>query len=96
MKFNKEKCKTCMFHGVANTMEIKVYCNYILLTEQACLYCDGKGTKDKRGNDFENCKLYQKGKRMPDKQNWSETHNTIGARHEDIFKDKWELDDSEY
>ena len=70
-KFNKEKCYTCRFHGVGSLgypitvkgRRVKVYCDYATIMEETCLYpLNGYKTKDVRGEDSENCKLYEPGR----------------------------------
>ncbi len=73
-KFNKEMCKQCRFHGRISGVDTgTVFCNYASLTDSSCLYRKGSHIFDKRGNEPENCKLYEEGTKIRDKSNWQET-----------------------
>lgn len=58
-KFNKRKCRTCKYHGMESN---KVICYYAGLKGRACLRRVGKEVVDTRGEDFNKCKLYERGK----------------------------------
>lgn len=69
-KFNKAKCRKCKYSAPGRSIYIcesmnddkTVYCNYSGITKETCLSRDketGK-TVDKRGNDFDHCKLFKK------------------------------------
>lgn len=70
-KFDKKKCMKCKYHGVGcggetvrrrNEM-VHVYCNYSSITNSTCLKRGPHGTvTDLRGDDYNNCKLYDPGK----------------------------------
>ena len=61
-KFNKSKCATCKYHGKLNNGDgRKVHCYYVGSTGRACLRRVGKEVIDIRGNDFNNCLIYEKG-----------------------------------
>ena len=65
--FNKQKCKTCKYHGYLGSsgyeIPYNVMCNYAAITNQTCHY-KGEGGKveDRRGSDPENCQLYTEGR----------------------------------
>ena len=71
-KFDKRKCLKCKYHGLGcggypvkvgfNGKSIPVFCNYSL-SERTCLRKQKDGQIiDIRGNDYNNCKLYEAGK----------------------------------
>lgn len=58
-KFNKAKCIKCTYSiNLGDTSY--VFCNYAQSTKSTCIYRDGKTIKDKRGDDYNNCLLYNK------------------------------------
>ena len=65
-KFNKEKCRTCMFHAGCRT-ELhghynRVVCNYGEVTHTSCLQRQPDGSvKDIRGDDYDNCLCFKEG-----------------------------------
>ena len=79
-KFNKSKCSTCRFRGnLSSTSVDNIYCNYTTLADKTCLHRVGKQVRDRRGSNYNNCKLYSEGKRMQDKADWKE-NNMAGLR----------------
>lgn len=56
--FNKAKCKKCKYHGRGFS---GVVCYYSVYNNRACLYRDGKEVKDRRGQDPNECLLFEKG-----------------------------------
>lgn len=56
-KMSKSKCRKCKYHGVNNAFG-GVYCNYLMLK------------KEMRKSDPDNCKEYEKGKRIRDKADY--------------------------
>ena len=71
-KFSKRKCLDCIYHTLTSQgyptrikqgnkyHTLNVACNYCELTKQTCLCLDGgKNIVDKRGNDYNNCKLFK-------------------------------------
>ena len=68
-KFNKKKCLKCKYHGTGcghsvktQAGVLKVHCNYSIV-DKTCLQKLDDGTIiDRRGDDYDNCKLYEKGK----------------------------------
>ncbi len=60
-KFNKNKCKKCKYHGGANINGNTIHC-YYANTGKTCLHRVGKEIIDRRGNDYNNCLLYERGK----------------------------------
>lgn len=70
-KFDKEKCATCRWSCVngnlgyttgyfdekAQKYPIHVYCN-VSATGNTCLEREGNKLVDRRGEDYDNCKLY--------------------------------------
>ena len=75
-KFSKTKCKTCAYHGsITGIATGTIYCNYGAIAESSCLYRGKHGeVLDRRGDDRFNCKLYMKGAKIRDKQNWQESN----------------------
>jgi len=71
-KFNKEKCNKCKYHGEGcggygvsdSKRDYKpVYCNYSGATGTTCLrHKSSNIIEDIRGKDYENCRLYKRGK----------------------------------
>lgn len=69
-KFNKKKCLKCMYHGINHLgyptriygTTVRAYCNYATITGQLCTFRDGRKTEDRRGKDYNDCKLYHEGK----------------------------------
>ena len=62
--FNKKKCEKCKFHGrmMGSTGYSQVFCYYSAHNQRSCLERDGKRIKDRRGNDPNECKLFESGK----------------------------------
>lgn len=71
MIFDKEKCKTCKYHGflgssynALKTTECLI-CNYSGVTNTTCLKRVSKDeVEDCRGSDSDCCKLYENGRRI--------------------------------
>ena len=40
-----------------------IYCDYGNRTGQTCIYRSGREILDRRGDDFNNCKLYERAKK---------------------------------
>lgn len=71
-KFNKRKCAKCKyrctFSGTAgfNVSSRNVGCYYSVVSNNgSCLHLVNGKIKDRRGDDYDNCKLYEKGNRDP-------------------------------
>lgn len=64
-KFNKSKCATCIYHSRNSGRVGKqpIICNYSGITGHTCLTSEGRKVVDKRGDDFDNCKLRKVGTR---------------------------------
>lgn len=70
-KFNKTKCLKCKYRlermsgfyvGKRNGRKISVACNYSSIKGHTCLRPSGyRQTYDLRGDDYDNCKLFEKG-----------------------------------
>ena len=61
-KFNKVKCAKCKWHGTLNGKDNNnVHCYYVM-SGQSCLYRDGNEIKDRRGEDYNHCLLYERGR----------------------------------
>lgn len=63
-KFNKSKCRLCIYHssqlgGFGNTV-----CSYATRNkdELTNLYRDSTGVHDRRGDDYNNCLLFSSGR----------------------------------
>ena len=70
MKFNKRKCYDCMCHAehsCGTTVEVdnrhvNVLCNYACATGETCLTQGANHTIiDRRGDEYDNCKLFKRG-----------------------------------
>ena len=67
-KFDKHKCAKCRYRGMgcgASSIKVgsrmlAIYCNYCI-TGTTCLKADGKNVVDRRGKDYNNCKLFEEG-----------------------------------
>lgn len=67
-KFNKHKCAKCQYMGKASVSYGSratggIYCDYGNRTGQTCIYRSGREILDRRGDDFNNCKLYERAKK---------------------------------
>lgn len=73
-KFNKTKCLKCKYHGGGSSLnlgypvhtengDIKyIYCDYMCVTGRSPIEPTPKrGIYDIRGNDYDNCRLYERG-----------------------------------
>ena len=60
-KFNKQKCKQCVYHRV---MGAHVICNFATVTDTTCLHLEENKVVDYRGEDYNNCKIFIKGARI--------------------------------
>ena len=66
-KFNLDKCVQCRFHGTGagypvGSRHLPIFCNYAGIKDKTCL-CLIKGeVVDRRGDDPNNCQLFEKGK----------------------------------
>ena len=61
-KFDKTKCISCAYCGrrqAYQTLNL-LYCNYAGIEGQTCLHKVGTEIIDRRGDDYDNCKLYVK------------------------------------
>lgn len=72
MKFNKKKCKKCKWHGklCSGGQGGGIFCNYGSLHKRSCLTRIGRDVVDIRGNDHDNCLMFEKGKSMRDLAQW--------------------------
>ena len=61
-KFNKRKCATCKYRRKLSAGNVSnLCCNYSSIFDQTCLHVvDGK-VQDRRGDKYNNCKLYVEG-----------------------------------
>lgn len=58
--FDKSKCKKCKYHGKVAGF---ITCEYSIRSASgACVKRKGRDLTDERGDDGENCKLYEQGK----------------------------------
>lgn len=76
-KFNIEKCKKCKYRGAISGATkrhytktvVNVICNYSGITGHTCLYSDATNkTCDRRGEEYDNCKLFVEGALMRNKE----------------------------
>ena len=63
---DKRKCKKCVYHNTLLSGKY-VICNYGLITGTTCLTANGRKTTDKRGNDYDRCKLFEEGAMIKDR-----------------------------
>lgn len=57
-KFNKKKCASCIYRKKSTKVpEVNVFCDYAGVTDQTCLHRVGSTVVDRRGDDYEHCKL---------------------------------------
>lgn len=60
---NREKCRKCIYHGGRISEGVAIFCDYSGKADETCLkLVDGK-VVDMRGNDLEDCKLFDDGKK---------------------------------
>lgn len=60
-KFNKTRCKQCIYHRGLG-VNANIYCNYSCVEDSTCLYVgEDKQVHDRRGSDYDDCKLFIKG-----------------------------------
>lgn len=65
-KFDKKKCKRCKYRGRGTGYIVKtgfspIHCDYARTNDQTCLTRIGKDVIDRRGNDYNNCLLFEEG-----------------------------------
>lgn len=69
-KFDKKRCATCQFHtggAIESNGKVRISCNYGIITGSSCLKRQNDGSvMDSRGDDYSNCKLYEKGAAVRD------------------------------
>lgn len=72
-KFDKSRCLKCVFrledtsgYSTKNARgdTVTLVCNYAGVTGHTCLHTVGKKVVDKRGDDYNDCKLFKKGERL--------------------------------
>lgn len=66
-KFDINKCANCKYHGTQagysnKSVTVPVFCNYAGIKDRTCLTVKNGKTIDRRGEDRDNCKLYEPGK----------------------------------
>lgn len=66
-KFNLKRCAKCKYHGTGAGYPVRpgmnpIFCNYAGVTDQTCLTVKDRQTIDRRGEDYDHCKLYEAGK----------------------------------
>lgn len=59
------QCRRCVFHRKMSFAEM--ICNYACVTGKTCLTIENGKTIDRRGNDPDDCKLFQEGKAIPER-----------------------------
>ena len=57
-KFNKKKCRKCIYSLRRGESTL---CNYLSICGQSCLHMENGVVVDSRGEEYNNCKLYVKG-----------------------------------
>lgn len=68
--YNKKKCRKCKYSSYIGgghkkyTSDLKITCNYSMITDQTCLFRKNGKIVDRRGNDPENCKLFDDGNKI--------------------------------
>ena len=63
-KFDKSKCNKCKYRFRLSKGGGTTICNYAGVTGHTCLTREGKETIDRRGDDFSDCKLFERGARL--------------------------------
>lgn len=71
-KFNKVKCKMCIYHGNTSGLNAnQIICTYATITGHTCLKrTDKVEVVDSRGDDREHCKLFESGKSRRSPESW--------------------------
>lgn len=67
MKHDKARCKKCRFHR-RMPFNTTVFCNYATVEDKTCLTVQNGKTIDRRGEDFNNCLLFEEGRPTPDQR----------------------------
>lgn len=69
---NKRKCKKCIYHGGSIGRKSSITCDYSGKTDTTCLTLENGKVVDRRGNDMNNCKLFDDGRKRknPLKKQW--------------------------
>ena len=60
---NREMCKKCIYHGGRLSEKVAIFCDYSGKSGTTCLYLRKNKVVDRRGNDPNNCRLFDDGKK---------------------------------
>lgn len=60
-KHNKSICRRCAYHIIVGGNRQNLMCNYSCVTGTTCLHKTENGVEDRRGEDYNNCKLFLEG-----------------------------------
>lgn len=66
-KFNVKKCKECKYHGTIGSRTAddgSICCERYIFKGTSLKKTPKGGTLDVRGDDYDNCKCYEKGKQL--------------------------------
>lgn len=69
---NRDMCRKCRYRGGRLSEKVAIFCDYSGKTERTCLTLQDGKVVDLRGNDKNNCKLFNDGKKRknPLKKKW--------------------------
>lgn len=70
---DKNQCKKCIYRGGGTNASYALFCDYSGKTGKTCLALKNGKVVDIRGNDKNNCKLFNDGKKKrknPLKKKW--------------------------
>lgn len=60
---NREMCRKCIYRGNRMSDGIISFCDYAGKTDTTCLTLEHGKVRDRRGNDMDNCLLFDDGKK---------------------------------
>lgn len=59
---NRDMCRKCRYRGGRLSEKVAIFCDYSGKTGATCLRLEHGKVVDKRGDDLEDCKLFDDGK----------------------------------
>ena len=90
---NKELCKKCKYRGTIGSRtgaREDITCDYFTTSDErrTCLVKGGVDVKDRRGDDFNNCLLYEEGEQIGRAMNTEpiierRMHRRVGGKRRD-------------
>ena len=60
IKHSKKRCRRCIYRGNMQGPSL-LFCNYAAVTDRTCLRREGNKVIDIRGEEYEQCKLFEEG-----------------------------------